>query len=443
MSLHSKASVKFSPLEMDMGEPEQSDRIEDDERDDGSDDGGEYFDDEYLYDDNGNGHRDAVPLVNSPRRTESGDGMALVDPERRAICWPVYLVAALLIGLLTAAVVLIPPADEESNTGSNHHYCPLVDDSSSNGASSTTNWTSAWDGYVEMVADFPDRCRHVDDHEHNTDTSSCKCLNPSEPSAPVPQRVQAWQHAFDLNLQRIANQTDKLDVILTGDGLVEHWWGVDTNMPVPTTNDTDDTSGSGSAGVLAIWEGNQAVYDSLFSLKHGASVNGLALGIAGDQSPNLLYRLQHGEMSMEDQWQPAVWWVVIGSVDYRVSDCLTDCVVAAQIRVVQEILQQQPKATVVINSLLPVAGAEDDSSVSDINDSLQCYAATTEGVEFFNATDLFLSLVSDDDIASSAGGRTVNTTLLPDGLHPGVEGSWVWGNAIVAKVEEILHRPNL
>jgi hypothetical protein len=27
----------------------------------------------------------------------------------------------------------------------------------------------------------------------------------------------------------IRNQTDQLDVILTGDGLVEQWWGVDTN----------------------------------------------------------------------------------------------------------------------------------------------------------------------------------------------------------------------
>jgi hypothetical protein len=115
--------VKFAPLEMeeDVGESEQSE--------DGRDDGGEYYDDDYgrdngggeyddndqyPYDDDDNmiDHRDSVPLVGSSSLHESVE--TLVDPERRAICWPVYLVVALCIGLLTAAVVLVPPADESS-----------------------------------------------------------------------------------------------------------------------------------------------------------------------------------------------------------------------------------------------------------------------------------------------------------------------------------------
>lgn len=68
-----------------------------------------------------------------------------------------------------------------------------------------------------------------------------------------------------------------------------------------------------------------------------------------------------------------------------------------------------------VNSLLPggvVGGAEDDSSVvsNNIKESLQCNAATTERVEFSNATDLFLYTVrddNDDDGHNSSGGRTV------------------------------------
>jgi hypothetical protein len=108
-------SVKFAPLETDMSDqPEPTE--------DGRDDGGDYYDDEYPYpydddEDLNNGHRDAVPLVgDSSRQYESIE--ALVDPERRAICWPVYLVVALCIGLLTAAVVLIPPADETATPSS-------------------------------------------------------------------------------------------------------------------------------------------------------------------------------------------------------------------------------------------------------------------------------------------------------------------------------------
>lgn len=106
--------VKFAPLETDIGESEPE------QPEDGRDDGGDYYEEEYQYqypyndydDDNLNGHRDAVPLVGSSPLV----GETLVDPERRAICWPVYLTVALCIGLLTAAVVLIPPADETGNT---------------------------------------------------------------------------------------------------------------------------------------------------------------------------------------------------------------------------------------------------------------------------------------------------------------------------------------
>jgi hypothetical protein len=124
--------VKFSPLEMEADVGESEPYQTDDGRDDrgeyyddeyGRDDGrGEYDDDEYQYpydDDNEmNDFRDAVPLVGSTTSASLHESVeTLVDPERRAICWPVYLVVALCIGLLTAAVVLVPPADE-SNTAS-------------------------------------------------------------------------------------------------------------------------------------------------------------------------------------------------------------------------------------------------------------------------------------------------------------------------------------
>jgi hypothetical protein len=121
--------VKFAPLEMETDIGESSSELEhiDDGRDDergeyyddeyGRDDGGgEYpYDDDYPYDygddDNGIDHRDAVPLVGSAASSVE----MLVDPERRAIFWPVYLVAALCIVLLTAAVVLVPPADVDES----------------------------------------------------------------------------------------------------------------------------------------------------------------------------------------------------------------------------------------------------------------------------------------------------------------------------------------
>jgi lysophospholipase L1-like esterase len=67
-----------------------------------------------------------------------------------------------------------------------------------------------------------------------------------------------------------------------------------------------------------------------------------------------------------------------------------------------------------------------------INDALACYASGMDRVEFFNATDLFVT----------PDGQALNLTLLPDELHPTEMGSWIWGRAIVAKVQELLRNQN-
>ena len=186
------------------------------------------------------------------------------------------------------------------------------------------------------------------------------------------------------------------------------------------------------------------MYDNLLSKEHGASVKVLALDMAGAGPISELavsITARQNEHSRSTYVGAACrMGVVFGSVDYRVSDCRTDCVVA------------EPAAAkghlFVFNSLcclvpyLAKAEESDDSSVRDtINDSLQCCAATSERVELFNATDLFLSTVHDGD--DSSVGRTVNTTLLPDRELPGVHGAWeVWGTPLWQKLEEILHRPN-
>jgi lysophospholipase L1-like esterase len=63
-----------------------------------------------------------------------------------------------------------------------------------------------------------------------------------------------------------------------------------------------------------------------------------------------------------------------------------------------------------------------------INKALECYASEQEQVEFFNATTIFVT----------KNGKALNISLMPDELHPEEIGSWVWGRAIVAKVQEIL-----
>jgi lysophospholipase L1-like esterase len=134
-----------------------------------------------------------------------------------------------------------------------------------------------------------------------------------------------------------------------------------------------------------------------------------------------LYRIQNGGIGVLD---PDVWWVLIGINDLTDDFCNVDAIVAANIAVVEEIISLRPKATVVINSLLPRTPTF-WVYLSQINERLKCYAAMTYQVEFFNATDIFM--LSDGTLRN-----------LPDDVHPDAEGSRIWGEEIVQEVLNLI-----
>lgn len=309
----------------------------------------------------------------------------------RGSWYPVYIGALLLVVAMIVAIVLVPgherPAEGQLD-------CELM-------FTDKTSWTT-----LQHVVANSTELRCV------VEETPCQCQNPTLPQKSY---VVGWENSAAKNLDYIDNATATnerhLDVVIVGDSLVEHWHG--TTMGQPDEN----------------YANNVAVFDQLFNLQAGAELSGLALGIAGDRCPQLLYRLANGEMP--ETLQPELWWIVIGTNDRGGDQCKNDEVIVGNIAIVQYILKQRPLATVVINSLLPRGNEEYLYWWNDytyINRALECYASGQEQVEFFNATDLFLT----------SNGQGVNKTLLPDEIHPTEYGSWKWGRAIVAKVQEIL-----
>ena len=136
-----------------------------------------------------------------------------------------------------------------------------------------------------------------------------------------------------------------------------------------------------------------------------------------------MYRNQNGGLS---DLHPLVFWVLIGTNDLARDGCSVESIVAGNIAVVEDLRRQRPNTNaIVLNSLLPRQSIF-MPQISEINERLQCYADTTPGVEFFNATNIFW--------------EPTNGTLrgLPDQLHPDAESSFVWGTAIVKKVQELI-----
>jgi lysophospholipase L1-like esterase len=154
----------------------------------------------------------------------------------------------------------------------------------------------------------------------------------------------------------------------------------------------------------------------------------------------LLYRMLNGEMAELNSTaasaalQPAVWWILIGTNDYS-SLCEAEQIVTGTVRIVQEILERRPGATVVVNSILPrgrkwLLGPDWYDTLTDVNRQMECYAASQKRVEFFNATDYFMEKGDDNS------GR-VNTTLMTDHVHPSAAGYRIWGQGIIDRVKEI------
>ncbi|KAL3787869.1 hypothetical protein HJC23_000411 [Cyclotella cryptica] len=238
----------------------------------------------------------------------------------------------------------------------------------------------------------------------------------------------------------------ELDVVFVGDSITEQRQG--TSMG----RENED------------YVGIKEVFQKTFSKEKGGDFNGIALGIAGDTAPNLLWRLMNGEMPYG--LNPKVWWVGIGINDLSMKGCSEEVVLLGILRVVEEIQNAHPDAYIVINSLLPVRRNEDgllehtgkhhehkalkdkeknlqDSEMSpkrmhidlwpsivSINEELSKFASKHSGIKFFDADQVF---VEERD-----GGKYLKLDLMADAVHPNLSGHKKWNGAIKKRLHSIL-----
>jgi len=97
----------------------------------------------------------------------------------------------------------------------------------------------------------------------------------------------------------------------------------------------------------------EKLFNQNFKKEEGAELDAVALGIAGDTSPSVLWRLLNGEMPSE--FNPKIWWLELGMNDLGRTRCSEEVIILGVLRVVEEIVNKKPNANIVINSLLPMA----------------------------------------------------------------------------------------
>jgi lysophospholipase L1-like esterase len=267
--------------------------------------------------------------------------------------------------------------------------------------------------------------------------STCKCLNPIEPADHLDNPQWARVHHF--NKENAQARLDA-DVVFFGDSITEAWLGT--------------SWGRINAKVHSVPQ----VFESYFSVEQGGEFEGLALGIAGDLSPNLLWRIQNGELP--DALEPQVIWLLIGTNDFGNTWCSAETVLIGIIRVVEELLQRKPAATIVVNGILPrtynrqgfvargrsrkwwksrappsMPSLWDD--IEAVNEELKNYASSREKVEYFETRAFFVDRLAPEENLQLDG------KLMPDFLHPSAEGYRLWGQEIVDKLKMIMSKQDL
>jgi N-acetylglucosamine-6-sulfatase len=157
--------------------------------------------------------------------------------------------------------------------------------------------------------------------------------------------------------------------------------------------------------------------------KHWGAYRAVNMGIGGDQTQHVLWRLQNGDL---DGYQAKLFVVMIGTNNMWANDA-DPAHAAAGVKAVIDLIQsKQPKAKILLMSILPTGekpnpGREKRMAVNKL---ISKYAGGP--VEYMDITAKYLE---PDD--------TISKEVMHDFLHLAPKGYDIWAEAIAGKVKEI------
>lgn len=184
---------------------------------------------------------------------------------------------------------------------------------------------------------------------------------------------------------------EKIDLAFVGDSITRRWRG----------------------------EGNKEVWN-----KYWGAYRAVNMGIGGDATQNVLWRLKNGQL---DGYQARVFVVMIGT-----NNCwgqkTVPADVAAGVKEILDLIQaKQPQAKILLLSILPVGEKPNPGRESRV--AINALISKFHGgkVEYLDISAKFLEPDS-----------TISKDVMPDHLHLSPKGYEIWSEAIQDKVKGLL-----
>lgn len=166
-------------------------------------------------------------------------------------------------------------------------------------------------------------------------------------------------------------------------------------------------------------DGNKEVWN-----KYWGSYRAVNMGIGGDATQNVLWRLKNGQL---DGYQARVFVVMIGTNNCWGQNTVP-ADVAAGIKAILDLIQsKQPKAKILLLSILPVGDKP--------NSGRESRAAINTLISKFHGGPIHFMDISAKFLEPDG---TISKDVMPDFLHLAPKGYEIWSEAIKDKVMVLL-----
>lgn len=201
--------------------------------------------------------------------------------------------------------------------------------------------------------------------------------------------VSRW---YEMHSQDVAiASSEQVELLFIGDSITESWdWG----------------------------EGRDEVYQAYFGQYDAAN-----FGIGGDETQNLLWRLQH---NLDGKLDPAVVVVMIGVNNFLQAQFSPPAVAAGVQKVIEQTQTNYPSAKLLLLGILPFHQRADSPSramVDSTNERIATFA-DNERVFYVNVNEQFLDEQGN-----------IPKALMDDYIHPTAAGLEVIAQAVAPKIQ--------
>jgi lysophospholipase L1-like esterase len=212
---------------------------------------------------------------------------------------------------------------------------------------------------------------------------------------PVPQFAAWWAERHVERLERV--RQGGFDLLFVGDSITQNY---EKTGPAP-----DEV-------FLPVWQ------------EFFAPHNALNLGYSGDQTQNVLWRLQHGEV---DGLSPRNVVLLIGTNNTARREQTKEQVTAGIVAVVEGLHKRLPQAKILLVGILPSGlSVEKSATDAEVNTAVDAYYATNPFVRCINLSSLFMK---DGELdATLFYDAKLKISHLP--LHPNSDGQRLMADAI-------------